>query len=107
MHDRGMIKWAPFASVINGSEVIREIEEEKTRIEKPSLSEEQIENLEHDLIESYNNSNIIDIVFYRQYHVYKIRGIITKLDGATKKITINNNKTLFFSNILAIIKKSA
>ena len=106
MLDRGMIKWAPFASVINGNEVIREIEEEKARIEKPSLSEEQIESLEHDLIESYNNSHIVDVIFYKQYHIYKITGIITKLDGATKKITINNNKTLFFSNILAIIKKN-
>ncbi|MCH5167241.1 MAG: YolD-like family protein [Erysipelotrichales bacterium] len=107
MHDRGMIKWAPFASVINGNEVLREIDEEKTRIEKPSLSSEQIEYLEYDLIESYNNSNIVEVIFYKQYHIYKIEGIITKIDGVTKKITINNNKTLLFSNILAIIKKNA
>ena len=106
MHDRGMIKWAPFASVINGNEVIREIEEEQTRIEKPILSEEQIENLEETLIEAYNNSNVVEVLFYKQYHMYKITGIITKLDGATKKITINNNKTLFFSNIIGIIKKN-
>ena len=107
MHDRGMIKWAPFASVINGNEVLREIEEEKTRIEKPILSEEQIENLEFDLIESYNNSNVVEVTFYKQYHIYKIKGIITKLDTATKKVIINNNKILLFSNIIGIIKKNA
>ena len=106
MHDRGMIKWAPFASVINGKEVIKEVEEEKSHIEKPILSPEQIESLEYDLIEAYNNSNIIEIIFYKEYHLYKIKGIITKLDGVTKKITINHNKTLLFSNILAIIKKN-
>ena len=90
MHDRGMIKWAPFAAVINGADVVKEIEEENMRIEKPNLSDEQVEILEHDLIESYNNSNVVDIIFYKQYHIYKIRGIITKLDTATKKVIINN-----------------
>ena len=38
MSDRGIIKWAPFSSVINGNILLKEIHEEKSRIIKPTLS---------------------------------------------------------------------
>ena len=31
MNDRGMVKWAPFNSVINGSEILKEIKFEKNK----------------------------------------------------------------------------
>lgn len=107
MHDRGIIKWAPFASVINGSVLLKEIKEEKSRIIKPTLSDDQIEFLENKIIESFTGEIPVTIYFYRYEHIYKIEGIITKINKATKEIIINNQKNLFFSNIIRIIEKNS
>lgn len=106
MHDRGVIKWAPFASVINGNTLLEEIYEEKSRITKPTLSDEQIKILEQSIIESFTGKKPINIYFYRNEHIYKINGIITKINATTKEITINNQKKLFFSNIIRITEKN-
>lgn len=106
MHDRGMIKWAPFASVLSGSQVLREIEEEKSRIVKPILSPEQTEELEQKIIECFNNSTLVEVLFYQQYHIHKITGVITKINVSAKNITINGHKTLFFTNIMRIKQKN-
>lgn len=105
MHNRGMIKWAPFASVINGHQLLKEIQEEKSRITKPTLSEDQINYLEEIILEIYTSKTLADIYFYQFGHIYKIEGIITKINTTTKEITVNNQKSIFFMNILRIIKK--
>ena len=39
--DRGMIKWAPFNSLINSQYLINSLVFEKTKINKPTISEEE------------------------------------------------------------------
>ncbi len=95
MSDRGIIKWAPFSSVINGNILLKEIHEEKSRIIKPTLSEEQIQELE--------DKTLVTIFFYKSEHIYILKGIISKINTATKEITVNNQKVIFFSNIIRII----
>lgn len=103
MSDRGIIKWAPFSSVINGDILLKEIHEEKSRIIKPTLSEEQIQELEDKILEKYNNKTLVTIFFYKSEHIYILKGIISKINTATKEITVNNQKVIFFSNIIRII----
>lgn len=107
MHDRDNIKWAPFNSVINGNELIKEIKKEKSRKEKPVLSEDQLAELEKIIFEVFNNQSVVEIIFFRSNHFYKITGIITKVDTAQKKIIINNKNSYYFSNIIKIIVKNA
>ena len=47
MPNRNAIKWAPFNSVINGNYIMNTIVKEKSRIIKPTLSEEQINELSY------------------------------------------------------------
>lgn len=107
MHDRDNIKWAPFNSVINGSEVIKEIQNEKSRKEKPVLSEDQLAELERTLLEAFHNQSVVEVIFYKNNRFNKITGIITKVDTTQKKITINNKNSYYFSNIIKIIVKNA
>lgn len=106
MHDRGIIKWAPFASVINGSILLSEIKKEKSKIIKPTLSDDQINDLEKVIIEAYRGKVPVNIYFYNHEHIYLAKGFITNINATTKEITINNQKKLFFSNIIRIIKKN-
>lgn len=107
MHDRNNIKWAPFNSVINGSEVLKEIQEEKSRKEKPVLSEDQLEELERTIWEVFNNQSVVEVIFFKKNHFNKTTGIITNVDTVQKKITINNKNSYYFSNIIKIIIKNA
>ncbi len=106
MNDRGMIKWAPFNSVINGSQVIKEIKFEKSKINKPILSEEQIANLEEKIITAYAGNSVIKLYFYKNEHINIIDGKITKLDSVNKKIIINNKTSIYFNNIIDILIKN-
>ena len=48
--ERGIIKWAPFNSVVSGNEMLNSIVKEKNKIAMPTLSDEQKEVIEKKLI---------------------------------------------------------
>lgn len=106
MNDRGMIKWAPFNSVINGNEVLSSITEEKSKINKPTLSEEQINNLENKIIEAYSKNIQVELIYFKNGKNNKLSGQITKLDPINKKIILNYHTDVYFNNILDILEKN-
>lgn len=106
MNDRGIVKWAPFNSVINGNQLLDEINYERNRISKPILSEEQIADLEENIITAYSERSIINLYFYKNGCINIINGQITKLDPANKIITINNKTRIYFNNIIDILEKN-
>ena len=58
--DRGMIKWAPFNSLINSQYLINSLVFEKTKINKPTISEEEQKIIEEKIIEAlYCQTTII------------------------------------------------
>lgn len=101
--NRDNIRWAPFNSVINGNDVIKELKDEQSRFKKPVLSEEQINELEEQIMDSYFSKTKINIIYYKNEHAYKTQGIVTKINSATKNITINDKNTIYFGNILKIM----
>lgn len=106
MNDRGIVKWAPFNSVINGNQVLNEINYERNKISKPILSEEQITVLEENIITAYSERSIINLYFYKNGCINIINGQITKLDPVNKIITINNKTRIYFNNIIDILEKN-
>ena len=61
------------------------------------------DELEDKILEKYNNKTLVTIFFYKSEHIYILKGIISKINTATKEITVNNQKVIFFSNIIRII----
>lgn len=106
MNDHGIVKWAPFNSVINGNQLLDEINYERNRISKPVLSEEQIADLEENIITAYSERSIINLYFYKNGCINIINGQITKLDPVNKIITINNKTRIYFNNIIDILEKN-
>lgn len=99
MHDRGMIKWAPFSSVINSKYLIKEIEKEKTKINKPILSDDEILNIEKLIKESFYNRIPIYLKIYQNGYIKEIKGTILKIDSPNNRIILNNNLTIHFCEI--------
>ena len=104
MPNRNAIKWAPFNSVINGSYIMNMIVKEKSRIVKPDLSEEQINEFENLIKESLINKIPLEFTIYDNGYTKNIKGTVTKIDSSLNKIFLNYNNHIFFCEIMNIKK---
>ena len=102
MHDRGMIKWMPFNSVINSKIIVNEIEYEKKWIPKPILSSDQINTLEEKIKDAYYAHNPVNITIYNAGYFKEIKDNIIKLDNVNKMIYFKNNYPIYFNEIINI-----
>ena len=103
MPDRGMIKWMPFNSVINGNILVNSIEKEKARISKPILSEEQIEIIQDNILESMINKVSLIFTIYQSGFIKEIKGTVINIDSIKKKIYLDNHKYLYFREIISVL----
>lgn len=99
--DRGIIKWQPFNSVISSKIVINSIIKEKNKVAKPTMSEEELANIENKIMESYYLENKINITYYKNGFILNTKGQIKKIDKINKLIYLNN-LTLFWKQIIKI-----
>ena len=98
--DRGMMKWAPFYSVLSEDEIRKSIKK-KDRVQMPELSEDQVMELENLIIEAYNSKSIVELTIFDNGKFIKKQGVITKLDSTHKAIYLNK-KMIMFNNILKL-----
>lgn len=103
---RNDVKWAPFNSVINSNEAVRELLKERGKIKKPTLSEEQIEYLERKIIDRYQSQLIASFKYFSNGQIIELSGLITKIDPINKKVIIDNHISLYFTNIMDICEKN-
>jgi len=95
MMERGVTKWNAFKSC--GDLSVKDIKKQK--IEKPVLFQETLEELSRLLVEAYSTKSSIDITYYEQNQIYKINGIIIKIDTLNNTLKLESGRTLHFSQI--------
>ena len=98
-----MNKWMPFNAVCDGNNLVDEIIYEKSKIRKPILSEDQLNNIQTKILESFNSKELIKIKYYMNNRIYELDSIIKKIDNINKLIEFKNGKKLYFSQIINII----
>ena len=74
--DRGIIKWAPFNSVTPSKEVINRLSKEKSKINKPTLFEEQLETIQNNLFEAYNNELETTIKYFKNGVIFTEKSML-------------------------------
>ena len=100
--DRGMKKWMPFNSLMNGRLIVNSLIIEKGKIEKPMISEEEQKELEEKIIEAYYCQSIVVITYYKDGFLRKVKSSIKKIDSVYKTIYLNNELKLLFKQICNI-----
>lgn len=100
MTKRECVKWQPFNALIPGSKIVNDVLKEKNKITMPSLSDDQIADLESHLLEAYYNQNVIKLKFYRNGRYYLKQGRIKKIDKINKIITLEDDYQIFFKQII-------
>jgi len=90
MSDRGMMKWAPYKSLVEQADCLEEMRYKKNKISKPKVSSDKAEEINEILINCVGKKLLITF-FYNGY-IYKIESIVKKLDVYNKKIVIEEGK---------------
>ena len=97
-----MNSWLPFNAVCDGTSLVDKIIQEKSRFRKPTLSEEQLDEIQEKIITAFNNKEIIEIKYYNAGYYYEIKNIIKKIDAIQRRIILGNGKILLFSQIIDV-----
>lgn len=102
MIDRGIIKWQPFDSCYSSGKALKDIYKQKNRNKLPTLSEDQLYELEQKILDSYHLNENISIEYFYNGSLYQMSGKITSINLQEKKIYINNH-IIYFKQIINII----
>lgn len=100
-NDRGMIKWAPFNSVISNKYIINSLIKEKSKISQPILSNEEMLEIEEKIISAYYSKCCVTITYFQSGYLENIVSKIKKIDKIYKIIYLENT-SLFFKQIIDI-----
>ncbi|HEY8364163.1 MAG TPA: YolD-like family protein [Haloplasmataceae bacterium] len=103
MTQRGMVKWQPFASLPEQANYINRLIYEMNKIERPILSEDQLNELNEKLYRYYENKEMVSLEYFYDGYVYLVEGIIVKIDPIKKMIIMENNSKRDKFSIASIV----
>lgn len=81
-------KWQPFDALEGYKHSLREAEQERERIPRPTLLPDKIEEMNRNLQLALAEEKTLKITYYRDGYLHKVEGKVEKLDPVTNKIKI-------------------
>ena len=93
MSDRGMMKWAPYKSLVEQSEFLEQMRFEKNKKAKPTISEDQKEEINR-VLTDYRGQTIA-ITYYHDGYLYKLKTTIKRIDVENQRLIFPSGKLLF------------
>ncbi len=97
MSDRGMKKFAPFASLIEQDSYLSEMRYEKNKKGKPQISSERAEEI-NEILTNYNGETLLFTYYYDGY-IYQIRSKILRIDIYSRLLKLEQGDMPFSSLI--------
>ena len=77
---RGMIKWAPFATMPEQFENVRKLQENQVKIERPELSDDRLDEIDRTLKKALALKRQVRIEYYYDGHRFSVRLKIISVD---------------------------
>ena len=99
MRDRGMVKWAPYKSLIEQEDFMGNMRKARKRIEKPKNCEDKAESI-NNLLMNYSGQ-VVTITHYNDGLLEKISGTITEMNTTYKYLVVNGER-YYIKNITDI-----
>ncbi len=100
--DRGMKKWAPFSSLIEQQDYLKEMHYKKEKTEKPLMSSDTAEKI-NEILTHYEKGEVLKITYWYDGYQYTITKPIKSIDQY-KRVLKFDNGTLPFKLIVDIDK---
>ncbi len=99
--DRGMMKWNAFNALLAHGSSVKKMMIERTRIEKPILSSDQIEDINLKLQVAIEDNRELEVAFYDKGYVLLAEGKIMRID-VNNKLLVLPDIQIRFDNIIQI-----
>ncbi|EGQ0303389.1 YolD-like family protein [Staphylococcus pseudintermedius] len=90
---RGIVKWQPFKTIPEQYEMIKQYEKNQNKIDKPLLSEEQIQDVNQKLQYVVYNNIYITVEYWRNGYMCTIKGYIKTIDELNQEIQLTNERS--------------
>lgn len=106
IRDRGKMKWQGAFFMPEHVKVLREIERDMMRIQKPLLDEYQIEEMERQVCEAMEFSQAVKLTIWRDGFTYEEIGRVHYLDPLQKEVRLKTELgtiiRIKFADIIAV-----
>jgi hypothetical protein len=99
MSDRGMKKWAPYASLIEQKGTIRRMKQSRSHTPKPLLSSDRAQELNEMILMSLGKTILVQ--WYEEGHINECTTVVTKLD-LDQKIMKTTDRIIVLASITNI-----
>lgn len=93
MSDRGMMKWAPYRSLVEQSEFLNQMKYEKNKKARPTLSDDQMEEINR-ILQHYQGE-VLGITYYLDGYTYLIKTKIKRIDVENQQLILPKGKLKF------------
>lgn len=97
--DRGMVKWAPYQSLVEHGQRLAALREEKSRIPRPQISSEKAEEI-NDILTHYEKEPV-KAEYWENGHLYSLLDTISKIDPLNHFLDIGG-KEIPFPNLIGL-----
>ena len=91
--DRGMMKWAPYKSLIEQSTVLARMRYEKGKKPRPLISSDRAREI-NDILVNYTGEEV-DAEYYEDGYRHRIAGIISEISALYKYLVIAEKRISF------------
>lgn len=102
MSNRSDIRWAPFDSLLQSKSLLHELSEKRKIISKPTLSLDELEVLEKDILMAFHTKSVIEIEYFYEGKIYKKQGILSSICKNSFKVYFRDSTSLYFDQILKV-----
>ena len=92
-NDRGMMKWAPYQSLIEQGKYLAELRERRSRVPRPLISSDRAEEINEVLV-NYE-SGPVKARYWKDGHIYEFVDDIKKIDGTDKRLYFSTRSVAF------------
>lgn len=103
MSDRGMKKWNPYASLPEHMPAVKAKQQEKYKVNKPLISQEEAEQINYHLV-NYHGEEVV-IEYYRNNEIQEITTTIKKISPENKELVLPDRSKIKFNELLSIKEK--
>ncbi|MEL0538965.1 YolD-like family protein [Staphylococcus debuckii] len=91
---RGMVKWAPFATLPEQFERLHQYAVDQTKVERPVLSEDQIHELNQQIQKAFHTQTAIKVRYFKNGWIRALDLMPTKIDYLEQLLIGKDLKTL-------------
>lgn len=100
MSDRGIKKWAPYKSLKEQWTTLDNVHEEEQKVEKPTISEEEAEQINETLVNYHGQE--LTIQYFRNGEILCDTTSIKRIDTVEKKLYLANKKVIKLEEIVSV-----